>query len=651
MDKNWLTQQAKLTSERLLPSMNPILDSLPAVEQATFLDRLHQSLASILELLIPLYGQQYDFFYYLEQILVTAAQYYVARPNDLKQLDQQRVANPNWFQSEQLVGGVCYVDLFADNLKGIRSKIPYFKELGLTYLHLMPLFKCPEKNNDGGYAVSSFREVDPKLGTMEELAGLAREFRANGISLVLDFVFNHTSDEHEWARKAQAGDINYQNYYWMFPDRTLPDQYERNLREIFPEQAPGSFCYRPDIQKWVWTTFNTFQWDLNYRNPVVFREMLGEMLFLANQGVEILRLDAVAFTWKEMGTSCENLPQAHLLIQAFYALVQMVAPAMEFKSEAIVHPDDVAKYFGEGDYIGRECRISYHPLLMVLLWDALATRKVEMLNYAMAKRFALPAGCAWVNYVRVHDDIGWGFADEDAAALGMNGYYHRRFLNGFYMGQFEGSFARGLPFNYNPRTGDARISGMAASLCGIEAALENEDYVSLDLAVRRLLLIHSVIISIGGIPLIYLNDEIGMLNDYRYEDEPAKALDNRWVHRPKTDWQQREKRYEAGTLEERIFSSFQHLIHLRKSFPSFGGGKMKLVYTDNPHVFGYLRGIETGQRVFILANFSEHPQVLSPNLLATNSLSQNVVDLISEETPAAELSLAPYQFMWITKRT
>ncbi|GIK63037.1 MAG: amylosucrase [Chloroflexota bacterium] len=651
MDKHWLHQQSALTYDRLLPSIQQAIHTLADKQQRVFLDRLQHRLPAILELLIQLYGQQYDFFYHLEQILLTAAKYYVERPNDLKQLDTERLKNPNWFHSEQMVGGVCYVDLFAGNLAGIHSKIPYFKELGLTYLHLMPLFRCPEKNNDGGYAVSSFREVDPKLGTMTELAELAREFRKHGISLVLDFVFNHTSDEHEWALKALAGNSHYQSYYLMFPDRTLPDLYERNLREIFPEQAPGSYTYRPEIEKWVWTTFNTFQWDLNYRNPVVFREMLGEMMFLANQGVEILRLDAVAFTWKEIGTTCENLPQAHMLIQAFYALMQITAPAMEFKSEAIVHPDDVAKYFGMGDFVGQECRISYHPLLMVLLWDALATRKVNMLNYALAKRFAIPTGCAWVNYVRVHDDIGWGFADEDAAQLGMNGYDHRRFLNAFYIGQFEGSFARGLPFNYNPRTGDCRISGMAASLCGIETALDENDEVSLDLAIRRLLLIHSVIISIGGIPLIYLNDEIGMINDYSYENDPFKALDNRWVHRPKADWEQREKRHMAGTLEERIYSRFLQMIQLRKSLPSLAGGKMKLVYTDNPHVLGYLRGVDTAQRVLVLANFSEHPQTPTPNLLAANSLSRNVVDLISGEAPPNDITLAPYQYMWITKRS
>ncbi|MCB9437567.1 MAG: alpha-glucosidase C-terminal domain-containing protein [Anaerolineales bacterium] len=642
MAKDWLHQQAELTLTRLIPRLTPYLASLSPSEQVLFFERLQTQTPIILSSLMTLYGSQYDFFYHLEQILITAMSYYVARSSELKALDQQREADRHWFQSEQMVGAMCYVDLFAGDLAGIADKIPYFEELGITYLHLMPLFRSPEANSDGGYAISSYREVDPRLGTTPQLADLASALRAKGISLVIDFVYNHTSDEHEWALKALAGDENYQDYYYMFPDRTLPDQYEPYLREIFPDQAPGSFTYMPQIERWVWTTFNSFQWDLNYRNPNVFREMLGELLFLANVGIEVLRFDAVAFTWKELGTSCENLPQAHTLIQAMYALAQVVAPALEFKSEAIVHPDEVVRYFGAG----KECRISYHPLLMVLLWDALATRKVNMLYHAMEKRFTIHPDCAWVNYVRCHDDIGWGFADEDAGELGIHGYDHRQFLNAFYTGRFEGSFARGLPFNYNPVSGDARISGTAASLCGLESALEHDDPNEIAVAVRRILLIHSIIMSMGGLPLLYLNDEIGTLNDYSYENDPAKAADNRWMHRPTTDWERMEKRHDANTTEGRIYQGLRRLIQLRKSLPALGGQHTRFIPTDNPHVFAYMR--EHGQRVLVIANFSEQPQTVDERLLAIVGLSLNVVDLISEVAPTQ--TLAPYQFQWITKK-
>ncbi len=653
MDHADLRYRAELAFERLEHRLRPTLATLPHDVQHLFFARLQTQMPDILEALLTLYGTHYDFYYHLEQVLLTAASYYTERSSHLRQLDSQREADPMWFQSQKMIGGVIYIDLFAGNLAGVREKIPYFQELGLTYLHLMPLFKAPDDNNDGGYAVSSYREVNPPLGTMEELAELATALRARGISLVVDFVYNHTSDEHEWAQKALAGDRHYQHYYYMFPDRTMPDQYEAHLREIFPEQAPGSFTYQPKIDRWVWTTFNTFQWDLNYRNPDVFREMLGEMLFLANNGIEVLRLDAVAFTWKELGTSCENLPQAHTIIQAYAALLKVVAPALLLKSEAIVHPDEVARYFGTGDKAGKECQLSYHPLLMVLLWDALATRKTDMLYVAMQHRYQVPTGCAWVNYVRCHDDIGWGFADEDAAQVGINGYDHRQFLNQFYTGQFEGSFARGLPFNYNPKTGDMRISGMTASLGGLEAAQETNDAFATEQALRRIGLIHSIIFSIGGIPLLYLNDEIGVLNDYTYENDPAKAADNRWVHRPTTNWAQSARRNDPKTLEGRIFANFRQLIALRQALVGLANQDMKLIYTDNPHVFAYLRGFGTADRVLVLANFGDQLQQLDVQMLTAQGMRLDVIDLISNTTPLSEngyIVLEPYQYMWIVKQ-
>jgi glycosidase len=644
-DKTWIESQAQLSLKRLLPRLNAQYASQAETgDWAAFTRRLETHFPRLFELLLTLYRDRYDFFYHLENILATAAKMWLARPAELKALDAAREADPNWFQSNQMLGGVCYVDLFADNLAGIRQKIPYFKELGLTYLHLMPLFKCPEGNNDGGYAVSSYRQVNPALGTMEELRQLADELRHNGISLVLDFIFNHTSDEHEWAKRALAGEAEYQNYYLMFPDRQQPDAYEAYLREIFPDEHPGAFSQVGD-KAWVWTTFHTFQWDLNYANPALFTAMAEEMLFIANAGVEVLRLDAVAFIWKRLGTTCENLPEAHLLIQAFNALARIAAPAMLFKSEAIVHPDEVVKYIHPN-----ECQLSYNPLLMALLWNSLATRKVRLLTQAMRERFATHSNCAWVNYVRVHDDIGWTFSDEDAALLGVKGYDHRQFLNAFYTGRFAGSFARGLPFQENLKTGDMRISGTCASLAGLEAAAQSETVEPLDHAIRRLLLLHSIILSIGGIPLIYLGDEIGQLNDYSYRDDPAKADDSRWVHRPRTDWAKVARRADPQTVEGRIYQGLRRLIELRQQHAALAGGAMSVLDTGNERVFGYVRSAH-GQRLIMLANFSDQVQTVSADRLRLIGLKDRATDLVAGEavSPAHDLVLGPYRFVWLAE--
>jgi len=636
--------RAHFTYQRLLPRLqNRYQDytiSHPE-DWNQFIYRLDLHFPTLFRKLFPLYGEIYDAIYYIEELFYALAESWINRPNDLKILDKKREADSKWFQSEQMLGAVCDVDLFASDLKGLYQKIPYLLELGVTYLHLMPLFKTPKGENDGGYAISSYREVNPDIGTMDELIELGKELRKNGISLVLDFVFNHTSNEHEWATRAQAGDPIYENYYWIYPDRLIPDAYEAHLREIFPEEHPGAFTYFKSIDRWVWTTFHSYQWDLNYQNPTVFVEMAREMLFLANAGVEVLRLDAVAFIWKQLGTNCENLPEAHLLIQAFNLIARIAAPSLLFKSEAIVHPDDVIKHISP-----EKCQISYNPLLMALLWESLATREVHLLKHSMQKRLALPDQCAWVNYVRCHDDIGWTFSDDDAAELWINGFDHRQFLNEFYRGRFPGSFARGLPFQENPKTGDSRISGTCASLAGLEKAIAVETEIEVELAIKRIALIHGIILTIGGIPLIYLGDELGTLNDYSYLEDKAKAHDSRWVHRPKTKSSKSDKRKVKNTNESKLYKEFLKLIHIRKANPVFRNLNTEFFDTNNPHVFGYARKNESDY-VIVLANFSEKPQEIVPALILTRKYN-HLVELESEQILNPKtLILAPYDLRFI----
>jgi glycosidase len=582
---------------------------------STFLARLQNHLPELFDQYLEIYGKRDDCLSHLEDLLTSIGRAWIARADDLKELDKNRESDPLWFQSNKMLGGVCYVDRFAGDLEGIRAKIPYFRELGLSYLHLMPLYKAPQAANDGGYAVSSYREINPRLGTLRELGSLARDLRKAGVSLALDLIINHTSDEHLWAQRARLGDQFFQDFYHLYPDRSTPDQYEPHLREIFPDKHAGLFTYRADINKWVWTTFHAYQWDLNYANPAVFTRMVEELLFLANQGAEVIRLDAVAFIWKEKGTPCENLEGAHRLIRAFNLAARIASPALLLKSEAIVHPAEVAKYVSPA-----ECQLSYNPMLMALLWNSLATRKVRLLSQALAARYQLPPGTAWVNYVRVHDDIGWGFSDEDAALVGINAGDHRRFLNDFYTGRFEGTFARGLPFQENPKTGDCRISGTCASLAGLEKALREEDPWEVELAIRRILLLHGVIMTAGGIPLIYLGNEIGTLNDYSYRNDPLHAHDTRWVHRPHADWDKYARRLTPDTVEGRIFGGFRRLIEFRKRHAFLAGGELKVIATGNEHVLGYIRS-HADREGIVLANFSETPQTISGLALEEHAMS------------------------------
>ncbi len=649
---NDIQSKADLTLKRIRPRLEEIWErrNTEETKRHEFELRLQHHWRQLFGLLYALYGSRYDFFYHIEEVLRTAAEAWDARPPELCELDRHRINDPDWFQSEKIVGGALYVDLFSENLSRAREHVRYFKELGLTYLHLMPLFAVRPGNNDGGYAISNYRSVDPRLGTIDDLRLLANDLREAGISLVLDFVFNHTADDHQWAQHAQAGELEYREFYYIFPDRSVPEQYERTLREIFPTVRRGNFTWHDGMQQWVWTTFNNFQWDLNYRNPGVFRAMLEEMFFIANMGVDILRLDAVAFIWKQMGTNCENLDEAHWVIQSFNRLARIATPGLLFKSEAIVHPDEVVKYIGSD-----ECQISYNPTLMALLWESLATRRVDLLVQTLRHRYQLPENTAWVNYLRCHDDIGWTFDDKDAAVIGINAYDHRQFLNSFYTGQFPGSFARGIPFQENHQTGDMRISGTMASLAGLEQAVEEDDEEKKEFAIRRMMLLHGVTLSIGGIPLLYLGEEWGMLNDYDYVLDPAKAGDSRWIHRPKMQWNYLEELDDHiasgnGSIRSRIFKATQRLMALRKSNPAFAGQNMELINTANPHLLGFLR-IREGHRITVLANFSEQSQSLEGNRLRTAGLGRFFEDLIQNKTfrTSEPVLLEPYQIVWLQR--
>ena len=630
---------------KLLPRLNSYC-AANGVDWNELQPRIEQNFEQLFHYLYLLYGDRYDFFYFLEESLRIVIDATADRSDDLKELDRERIKKPLWYKSHRQVGAVGYADLFADDIESLHERISYLKELNVTYFHLMPYFKCPDGENDGGYAVSDYRAVRDDLGSTEDIRNLSSHLRETGISLCADFVFNHTSDEHRWAKKAKKGDPKYQAFYHMFDDRTMPDQYDATLREIFPDTRRGNFSWCDEAKKWVWTTFHNYQWDLNYHNPDLFNHVLDEMLFMANTGVEIFRLDAIAFTGKELGTSSENRPRAHQLVRALNALTNIACPAVVFKSEAIVHPDYVNSYISDD-----ECEISYNPLLMALLWEALATREVKLLHHSMKKRFEIHEKTAWVNYVRSHDDIGWTFSDEDAAEVGINGYDHRSFLNNFYAGNFTGSFAKGEPFQFNPDTGDLRICGTSASLSGLEKGVIKKDEHEQSLSIGRMTLLYAVTMFIGGIPLIYLGDELALQNDYSYRDDPAKKSDSRWVHRVKTTPEIMEQRFMEGTVQHRMFTNIQRLIEIRTSNPVFETEKTEFHKTGNTHIFSFSRS-ESDPEILFIGNFSEHDLRLESQFI--NGLfgsGHTLLDLWSDSKIQLqdELAVAPYQFYVLKK--
>ncbi len=609
---------------------------------AEFLTRLERFFTELRDPLTALYGDDPRFPAQFAALLDAVAATSRARDPGLRRLDHEREITPDWLQREQAVGYVCYADRFAGTLAGVRERLPYVRELGVNYLHLMPLLAARPAPNDGGYAVADYGAVEPALGTMDDLRALAADLHAAGMALCVDVVLNHTAREHAWARDSPE-------YYRTFPDRSEPDEYERTLPEVFPDIAPGNFSWVPELGRWVWTTFNEYQWDLDYTNPEVFVAMARVVLDLANAGVDVLRLDAVPFLWKRKGTDCQNLPEVHQLLQALRAVGRIAAPGVAFKAEAIVAPAQLVTYLGTGRHEGKECDLAYNNVLMALTWSALASGRVALMTHVLDGMPAAPPGAGWVTYVRCHDDIGWTITPEDAAAVGEDAHLHRRFLSDFYAGDFAGSFARGERFQPDEATGEARTSGMTASLAGLESA--GEDELARELAIRRVLLLHAVAFAHGGLPLIYMGDELGLLNDPDWADDEHQREDNRWMHRPPMDWDAAERRHVPGSVEREIWDGLQRLIAARRSTRAthaYGSGQP--LWTGNDHVYGLLRS-HAGERLLVLANFSAGEQSVRRALLDEHGLRLTDAAAAPDGRPlragAGELALAPYQFLWI----
>lgn len=600
----------------------------------TFRDKLYNYYKS-------LYGEN-DISSYrfnqLEEIIEKAKK---ERKKELKLEDKK---GNSWYLSENMAGIMLYVDKFSKNLKEFENKIDYLAELGITYVHFMPLLKSREGNDDGGYAVSDYLNVKESLGDMKQLERVISLLKKRGIRTCIDFVLNHTAKEHEWAIKCKNGEEDFKDMYFMYDTDEIPNMYEKTLTQIFPQVAPGNFTYYNDINKYVMTRFYEFQWDLNYKNPQVFNKITEVLLTLANKGIDIFRLDAIPYMWKELGTLSMNLPQVHTLLKMMELIVEEVCPSVIFLGEAIVEPNEIVKYFGSKEE--RECHVMYNASMMVLLWNSLATRDVRLMEKSLSIDYGTPSDGVWINYARCHDDIGWGFEDNIIRELGQDPFLHKRFMIDFMEGKFPESFSKGELYEFNPVTLDARNSGTMASMCGLERALNNKDAYQTELAIKRILLLNSIIISYTGIPLLYSGDEIGTLNYYDYKNNPEECGDSRWLHRGPMDWEKAEKRKDKTTVEGIIFNKIKEMLEIRKNHSEFSSLiHSQPVFTGNKGVFAFHKE----DKMLVLGNFTEHEQRIDANSVNWFGLPNVTEDMIQGKKVKLEgtIVLGPYEYLWL----
>lgn len=601
-----------------------------------FAQRMEKHQDELRWLYMELYGNDAMYAELCEQM----HDYYLKRSTELKKRDIKKEKNPDWFKEKEMLGMMLYIDNFAGNLKGVEKKLAYLKECNVNCLHLMPFLDTPKGKSDGGYAVADFRKVRPDLGTMKDLARLTEKCHENDMNVCMDFVMNHTSEEHEWAKRARAGEGEYMSRYFFYDNGDIPVRYEETVPQVFPTTAPGNFTWLPEIGHYVLTTFYPYQWDLNYRNPRVFNEMMYNFLFLANQGMDIIRIDAVPYIWKELGTSCRNLKEVHTIVRMMRMIAEIVCPSVILLGEVVMEPEKVVPYFGTVEK--PECHMLYNVTTMATTWNSIATRDIRLLKKQMDIVSRLPKQYTFLNYLRCHDDIGWGLDFDTMKQWGMEEPSHKRYLNDYFTGKIAGSISRGELYNDDPVTQDARFCGTTASMCGIEAAGFEGNAEKMQTAIQEDLMLHAYMLTQSGIPMLYSGDELGQVNDYSYKDDAEKASDSRYLHRGAFLWELADKRKDLSTVQGQLFQMLNRLEQIRRQENVFS--QEAEVYTYDVHndsILGILREYK-GERFIALFNFSESEQTA---WMQEEGIFRNLVN--GEIVEVKDPVLKGYEFVWM----
>lgn len=601
-----------------------------------FAQRMEKHQDELRWLYMELYGNDAMYAELCEQM----HDYYLKRSTELKKRDIKKEKNPDWFKEKEMLGMMLYIDNFAGNLKGVEKKLAYLKECNVNCLHLMPFLDTPKGKSDGGYAVADFRKVRPDLGTMKDLARLTEKCHENGMNVCMDFVMNHTSEEHEWAKRARAGEGEYMSRYFFYDNGDIPARYEETVPQVFPTTAPGNFTWLPEIGHYVLTTFYPYQWDLNYRNPRVFNEMMYNFLFLANQGMDIIRIDAVPYIWKELGTSCRNLKEVHTIVRMMRMIAEIVCSSVILLGEVVMEPEKVVPYFGTVEK--PECHMLYNVTTMATTWNSIATRDIRLLKKQMDIVSRLPKQYTFLNYLRCHDDIGWGLDFDTMKQWGMEEPSHKRYLNDYFTGKIAGSISRGELYNDDPVTQDARFCGTTASMCGIEAAGFEGNAEKMQTAIQEDLMLHAYMLTQSGIPMLYSGDELGQVNDYSYKDDAEKASDSRYLHRGAFLWELADKRKDLSTVQGQLFQMLKRLEQIRRQENVFS--QEAEVYTYDVHndsILGILREYK-GERFIALFNFSESEQTA---WMQEEGIFRNLVN--GEIVEVKDPVLKGYEFVWM----
>ena len=465
-----------------------------------FIDKFSMYYDELKWLYIELYNNEFTF----SRLCDNMEKAYSKRSADLKKLDKVREEDKQWYKSPDMVGTMIYADDFADTLSGVQKKLGFVQKLNINMLHLMPFLDSPKAASDNGKAVSNYKKIRSDLGKMEDLKSLAQACHRKNICICSDFIMNHTSSSHIWAKKAQNGEGEYMSRYFFYDNPDIPNSYDLTVPQVYPATAPGNFTYIPEIDHFVMTTFYPYEWDLNYSNPKVFNEMVNNLLFLANQGIDMFKLKDISYIWKEIGTNCRNLKQVHTIIRMLRIITEVVCPGVLLMGDAEGSLEDIVSYFGTEDK--PECHLVIDKDASDTIWHTMATGNCKLIKRRLDKVNTVSKDNIFVNYLRSFDPIDWRLDYDILKEDEIDPAAHRKYLNDFFTGKITEGIAYGEIVNDDPIVMEDKLEGSVMALCGLKTVSASLDDSSIETAIRKIILLYAYLMMEAGIPWVHCAD-------------------------------------------------------------------------------------------------------------------------------------------------
>ena len=542
--------------------------------------------------------------------------------------------DPLWYKDAIIYE--LHVRAFADSngdgigdFPGLLSRLDYLQDLGVTCIWLLPFFPSPLR--DDGYDIANYVDVNPSYGTLDDFKLVLNAAHLRNMQVMIELVINHTSDQHPWfkaARLAPPGSAAREMYVWSSTNKLF-----EGARVIFTDSEKSNWTWDVTAKAFYWHRFFSHQPDLNFDNPQVMEEVLKAIRFWLDMGVDALRMDAIPYLVERDGTSCENLPETHLVVKKIRAAIDAEYGNRLILAEANEAPADVRPYFGDGD----ECQMAFHFPLMPRIYMALRQEDRQPITDIMAQTPAIPDNCQWGLFLRNHDELTLEMVTDDER-----------------------------DYMYFAYSADPRMRVNAGIRRRLAPLLDNNR--------RRIELLNSLLLSFPGTPILYYGDEIGMGDNIYLGDRNGVRTPMQWNSDRNAGFSKCDPArlylpivmdpiygYQAVNVEAQLSdqSSLLHwmrnMIALRKLFQVFGRGTLHFLSPANRKILAYLRDLERGdgthETVLCVANLSRFAQPVSLDLAGQNGAEP--VEMLGyvpfpaiTEAPYV-LSLAPYSFLWL----